>query len=49
MRERGLDPVLLAVLRDIDLIDDLSAAVADMPPTSQLASVVRDLTALVSS
>jgi hypothetical protein len=43
MRERGLDPVLLPVLRDIDHVDDLTAAAAAMPPTSRLASVVRHL------
>lgn len=45
MRERGLAPVLLPVLRDIDHLPDLLAAAADMPGTSRLAAVVRTLDA----
>jgi rSAM/selenodomain-associated transferase 1 len=47
MRKRGLSPVLLPVLRDIDHLDDLLAAADRMPPTSRVASVVRDLHDLV--
>jgi rSAM/selenodomain-associated transferase 1 len=43
MRQRGLDPVLLPVLRDIDHMDDLVAASRVMPAASRVASVVRDL------
>ena len=49
MRERGLAPVLLPVLRDIDQVPDLLAALAAMPPASRLASAVRDLDAALMS
>jgi rSAM/selenodomain-associated transferase 1 len=43
MRERGVVPVLLPVLRDVDHVDDLVAAAEAMSPRSRVASVVRDL------
>jgi rSAM/selenodomain-associated transferase 1 len=45
MRERGVAPVLLPVLRDIDAMADLLAAAASMPSASRLAAVVRELDA----
>jgi len=45
MRERGLVPALLPVLRDIDELPDLLAAVADMPPESRLVGAVRNIEA----
>lgn len=49
MRERGVAPVLLPELRDIDQMEDLVAAAAQMPATSRLATVVRDLDAALMS
>jgi rSAM/selenodomain-associated transferase 1 len=49
MRERGLDPALLPVLRDIDVIEDLHAAVSVMSSSSHLAAAVRGLDVHVSS
>lgn len=43
MRFRGLEPLLLPVLRDIDHLDDLIAAADAMPRASRVATVVRDL------
>jgi len=45
MRARGLDPVLLPQLRDIDHAEDLGRVAAAMSATSRLAVVVRALDA----
>jgi len=45
MRARGLVPMLLPVLRDIDYLEDLRAAVDRMSSSSRLAAVVRSLDA----
>lgn len=40
LRARGLEPVALPRLRDVDRIEDLLAVAAAMPPTSHLARTV---------
>lgn len=43
LRERGMMAGVLPALRDIDLIEDLRAVAAEMPPSSRLVQVARDL------
>jgi len=46
LKERGMVPFMLPVLRDIDRVDDLVAVAAGMPGASRTAVVARELGAI---
>lgn len=48
LRQRGLRPCLLPVLRDIDRIEDLVEVAGIMPRTSRVAQITRSLTERVA-